>query len=403
MRVAVVHEWFSTYAGSERVVEEILRLYPKADLFALVDFLTPNQRQFLMGRPVQVSFIQKLPFARSRFRWYLPLMPLAVEQLDLSAYDVVISSSHAVAKGVLTKPDQVHISYVHTPMRYAWDMQHEYLNAIGLSSGLRSACVRLLMHYMRLWDTRTSNSVDWFVANSRFIARRIRKVYGRNAIVVYPPVDVDAFEVTEQKSDYYVSVSRLVPYKRVDVLVKAFALMPSRRLFVVGEGPELSTLRSEATPNVTFLGRQPAGAVKRYLGNAKAFVFAAEEDFGIAPVEAHACGTPVIAYGKGGVAETVKDGETGVLFMEQTPKALIEAVSHFELGGRIDPWLLRRNAERFGSDRFRKEFGRVVELAIEADAGMNRQMEIVKSDRQAHIAVQSCEDDAASSYRYTRI
>jgi glycosyltransferase involved in cell wall biosynthesis len=401
MRIAVVHEWFSTYAGSERVVEEILRLYPQADVFALVDFLTPDQRQFLMGRPVQVSFIQKLPFARSRFRWYLPLMPLAVEQLDLSAYDLVISSSHAVAKGVLTTPDQLHISYVHTPMRYAWDLQHEYLK--GLSSGLRSACVRLLMHYMRLWDTRTSNGVDWFVANSRFIARRIRKVYSRNAMVVYPPVDVDAFEVTEQKSDYYVSVSRLVPYKRVDVLVKAFAMMLNRRLFVVGEGPELSTLRSEATPNVTFLGRQPAEAVKRYLENAKAFVFAAQEDFGIAPVEAHACGTPVIAYGKGGVAETVKDGETGVLFMEQTPKALIEAVSRFELGGPIDPWLLRRNAERFGSDRFREEFGRVVELAIEADAGMNRQMEVVNSDRHAHIAVQACEDDAAASYRYTRI
>jgi glycosyltransferase involved in cell wall biosynthesis len=401
MRIAVVHEWFSTYAGSERVVEEILRLYPQADVFALVDFLTPDQRQFLMGRPVQVSFIQKLPFARSRFRWYLPLMPLAVEQLDLSAYDLVISSSHAVAKGVLTTPDQLHISYVHTPMRYAWDLQHEYLK--GLSSGLRSACVRLLMHYMRLWDTRTSNGVDWFVANSRFIARRIRKVYSRNAMVVYPPVDVDAFEVTEQKSDYYVSVSRLVPYKRVDVLVKAFAMMLNRRLFVVGEGPELSTLRSEATPNVTFLGRQPAEAVKRYLENAKAFVFAAQEDFGIAPVEAHACGTPVIAYGKGGVAETVKDGETGVLFMEQTPKALIEAVSRFELGGPIDPWLLRRNAERFGSDRFREEFGRVVELAIEADAGMNRQMEVVNSDRHAHIAVQSAEDEATSSYRYTRI
>jgi glycosyltransferase involved in cell wall biosynthesis len=401
MRIAVVHEWFSTYAGSERVVEEILRLYPQADVFALVDFLTPDQRQFLMGRPVQVSFIQKLPFARSRFRWYLPLMPLAVEQLDLSAYDLVISSSHAVAKGVLTTPDQLHISYVHTPMRYAWDLQHEYLK--GLSSGLRSACVRLLMHYMRLWDTRTSNGVDWFVANSRFIARRIRKVYSRSAMVVYPPVDVDAFEVTEQKSDYYVSVSRLVPYKRVDVLVKAFALMLNRRLFVVGEGPELSTLRSEATPNVTFLGRQPAEAVKRYLENAKAFVFAAQEDFGIAPVEAHACGTPVIAYGKGGVAETVKDGETGVLFMEQTPKALIEAVSRFELGGPIDPWLLRRNAERFGSDRFREEFGRVVELAIEADAGMNRQMEVVNSDRHAHIAVQSAEDEATFSYRYTRI
>jgi glycosyltransferase involved in cell wall biosynthesis len=222
-------------------------------------------------------------------------------------------------------------------------------------------------------------------------------------MVVYPPVDVDAFEVTEQKSDYYVSVSRLVPYKRVDVLVKAFAMMLNRRLFVVGEGPELSTLRSEATPNVTFLGRQPAEAVKRYLENAKAFVFAAQEDFGIAPVEAHACGTPVIAYGKGGVAETVKDGETGVLFMEQTPKALIEAVSRFELGGPIDPWLLRRNAERFGSDRFREEFGRVVELAIEADAGMNRQMEVVNSDRHAHIAVQSAEDEATSSYRYTRI
>jgi glycosyltransferase involved in cell wall biosynthesis len=369
MRIAVVHEWFSTYAGSERVVEEILRLYPKADVFALVDFLAPGQRQFLMGRPVNVSFIQKLPFARSRFRWYLPLMPLAVEQLDLSAYDLVISSSHAVAKGVLTKPDQVHVSYVHTPMRYAWDLQHDYLNAAGLSRGLRSFCVRLLMHYMRLWDTRTSNSVDCFVANSRFIARRIRKVYGRDAVVVYPPVDVDAFKVTEQKSDYYVSVSRLVPYKRVDVLVKAFAMMPSRRLFVVGEGPELRALQSEATPNVTFLGRQPGEAMKRYLENAKAFVFAAEEDFGIAPVEAHACGTPVIAYGRGGVAETVKDGETGVLFMEQTPKALIEAVGRFEHSSRIDPWLLRRNAERFGSDRFREKFGRLVELAIEAETG----------------------------------
>jgi glycosyltransferase involved in cell wall biosynthesis len=198
-------------------------------------------------------------------------------------------------------------------------------------------------------------------------------------------------------------VSRLVPYKRVDVLVKAFAMMLNRRLFVVGEGPELSTLRSEATPNVIFLGRQPAEAVKRYLENAKAFVFAAQEDFGIAPVEAHACGTPVIAYGKGGVAETVKDGETGVLFMEQTPKALIEAVSRFELGGPIDPWLLRRNAERFGSDRFREEFGRVVELAIEADAGMNRQMEVVNSDRHARIAVQSAEDEATSPFRYTRI
>jgi glycosyltransferase involved in cell wall biosynthesis len=360
MRVALVHDWFTVYAGSERVVEQILRVFPQADVYALVDFLKEEERGFLQGKRAQVSFVQRLPGAQQRYRTYLPLMPLAIEQFDLRGYDLVISSSHAVAKGVITGPDQLHICYCHSPIRYAWDLQHQYLKESGLERGMKSWIARALLHYLRLWDSRTANGVDVFIANSRYIARRILKVYRREAEVIYPPVDVEAFTLRQDKEDFYLTASRMVPYKRIDLIVEAFSQMPDKRLVVIGDGPEMPKVRAKAGPNVTLLGYQPFEVLRDYMQRAKAFVFAAEEDFGIAPVEAQACGTPVIAFGKGGAAETVVAGETGVFFQDQNVPSLIRAVEEFERL-RFDPLRVRKNAERFSSERFRREFAALIE------------------------------------------
>jgi len=371
MRVAIIHEWLSTYGGSERVTEEFLRLYPGADLFTIVDFYPEHLRGFLHGRKITCSFIQRMPFARKHFRCYLPLMPLAVEQFDLGAYDLVISSSHAMAKGVLTRPHQLHISYVHSPMRYAWDLENRYLEAAGLNAGIKGFGARALMHYLRMWDTRTANGVDQFVANSNFVARRIRKAYGRSSIVVHPPVDVDRFELREQKDDYYVTVSRLVAYKRIDLIAEAFAAMPNRRLVIAGDGPEMGRIKAKAARNVEVLGHQPFAAMRELLAGARGFVFAAEEDFGIAPVEAQACGTPVIAYGRGGIRDTVVPWETGIFFDRQAPEAIIAAINEFESVERFEPRRVRFNAERFSTPCFRREFERVV-AAVHAELTSNR-------------------------------
>ncbi|ACC70263.1 glycosyltransferase family 4 protein [Paraburkholderia phymatum] len=359
VRVAIVHDWLVTYAGAERVLEQIVACFPDADLFSLVDFL--DDRSFLRGKPVTTSFIQNLPMARTKYRAYLPLMPLAIEQLDVSAYDVVISSSHAVAKGVLTGPDQVHISYVHSPIRYAWDLQHQYLQQSALTRGPKSAFARVILHYMRNWDIRTSNSVDTFVANSEFISRRIRKVYQRESEVIFPPVDVEAFALCEAKEDFYLTASRMVPYKKIDLIVEAFARMPERRLVVIGDGPDMQKVREKATPNVQIMGYQKFDVLRDHMRRAKAFVFAAEEDFGISVVEAQACGTPVIAYGKGGALETVRDPyeshPTGIFFSEQTTDSIIDAVEHFASDPtRFKPADCRANAERFSIRHFRERF-----------------------------------------------
>jgi glycosyltransferase involved in cell wall biosynthesis len=360
-KVAVVHEWLSGYFGSERVVEQILQLYPEADLFCVVDFLPADQRRFLNNRPVTTSFIQRLPGARQHFRNYLPLMPLAVEQFDLSSYDLVISSSHAVAKGVLTHPGQLHISYVHTPIRYAWDFQEQYLGN-GQVKGLKGLLARALLHYIRMWDMRTANGVDVFAANSNFVARRIWKIYRREAAVVHPPVDVEAFTIGRNRKPFYLTMSRLVSYKRIDLIVEAFSRMPDRELVVIGDGPEFSKLKSKATSNVTMLGHQPFEVMLDYMRQTRAFIFAAEEDFGIALVEAQACGTPVIAFEGGGALETMIDGYTGMYFTEQTAASLIEAVRKFERTDLLlDPDRIRRNAERFSVERFRHEFSDLVE------------------------------------------
>jgi len=360
MRVAIIHEWLSTYGGSERVTEEFLRLYPDADLFTIVDFFPEHLRRFLDGRKITCSFIQGMPFARKHFRWYLPLMPLAVEQFDVSDYGLIVSNAHAVAKGVLSRPHQLHVSYVQSPMRYAWDLENQYLKSAGMSHGIKAIGARSLMHYMRMWDTRTANGVDQFIANSSFIARRIRKTYGRDSTVVHPPVDVDSFELREDKDDYYITVSRLVSYKRIDILVDAFTAMPERRLVVIGDGPEMSRIKARAGRNVEIIGHQPFAVMKDLLAGARGFMFAAEEDFGIAPVEAQACGTPVIAYGRGGIRDTVVPGETGIFFDQQTSEAVIGAVDEFERIDRFEPRRVRLNAERFSTVRFRREFERVV-------------------------------------------
>lgn len=361
MKVAIVHDWLVTYAGAERVLEQILRVYPEADLFSLIDFVPDEERHFLLGRPVRTSFIQRLPGARSGYRRYLPLMPLAIEQFDLSDYELVISSSYSVAKGVLTGPDQLHICMCYSPMRYAWDLQHEYLREAGLTRGVGSAVARYVLHRMRTWDVRTSNGVDGFVAISDFIARRIWKAYRRESVVIYPPVDVDTFVPGGPKEDYYVTASRLVPYKRIDLIIEAFAATPERTLIVIGDGPEAPKLRKRAAPNVRLLGRQPLSILVQHLQRARAFVFAAEEDFGIAPLEAQACGTPVVAFGKGGVLETLRGEDdpepTALFYQEQTLPALTSALDRFESEEhRISPSACRENALRFRPESFQRQF-----------------------------------------------
>ena len=368
MKVALVVDWLTVYSGAERVVEQILQLYPDADLFSLIDFLQEDQRAFLNGKQATTSFLQRMPFARTRYRSYLPLMPLAIEQFDLSGYDLIISSSHAVAKGVLTGPDQLHICYIHSPVRYAWDLQHQYLMQSGLNRGLKNWIARWSLHYIRNFDARSSLGVNAFIANSEFIARRVQKCYRRPAEVVYPPVNITDFILQPDKQDFYVAASRMVPYKRMDLIAQAFRQMPERKLVIIGDGPDLDKVRAVAAgaSNITVTGFLPFPQMRHYMQQAKAFVFAAEEDFGITPVEAMACGTPVIAYGKGGALETVVDGRTGFFFPQQTPESLVQAVEHFEQQGHdIRPEHCREQAEHFSIELFRERFSRAVDAAIQ--------------------------------------
>lgn len=368
MKVAIVHDWLTLTGGAERVLEQILDLFPDADLFCTVCFLPEEDRGLIAGRSVTTSFIQKLPFARRVYRKYLPLMPIAVEQFDLSAYDLVLSSSHAVAKGVITGPDQVHLCYIYSPIRYAWDLQHAYLKEAGVR-GLSGIMARAILHYMRIWDVRTSHGVDRFIAISQFIARRVRKAYGRTASVVYPPVDIARFRLHAQKDDYYLTASRMVPYKRMPLIVEAFAKMPERRLVVIGDGPDMDLVRAAAGDNVEILGRQSDAAMTDYMSRAKAFLYAAEEDFGIVPLEAQACGTPVIAYGRGGSLETIRGhddpGQTGVFFPEQSVDAIVAAVRHLDTRS-IRPEDCRTNAERFSTEAFRNGLMAAVDEAMAA-------------------------------------
>ncbi|MFP4095685.1 MAG: glycosyltransferase family 4 protein [Cyclobacteriaceae bacterium] len=357
-KVAIVHEWFVDHSGSEKVLEQILQVFPEADLFAVVEFLPDHLKHYIQHKPVKTTFIQKLPFARTKYRNYLPLMPLAIEQLDVSGYDVVVSNSHAVSKGVITHNNQLHLCYCHSPMRYAWDLYHQYLREAGLTRGIKGFFAKMILHYLRMWDLSTVNRIDHFIANSAYIAARIKKVYQREAAVIYPPVDVDQFSLYTQKEDFFVTASRFVPYKKIDLIVKAFTQMPEQQLYVIGEGPDLKKVQQIAAGhnNIHLLGFQPHDKLQHYMQRAKAFVFAADEDFGIIPVEAQACGTPVIAYRRGGSLETVREGLSGVFFDRQEASAIKSAVEQFlTSASQFDPHSIRHHAEQFSISRFRDE------------------------------------------------
>ena len=354
-KIAIVHDWLPLYGGAERVLEQILMVLPQADIFSMIDAIPPEQRGFLQNKPVTTSFVQRLPGAKTRYRSYFPIMPLAVEQFDLSPYNLVISSSYSFAKGVLTGPDQRHLCYCHSPIRYAWDMQHQYLEQSGLTKGLKSFIVRLLLHYVRLWDYRTAAGVDAFAANSAYVARRIMKVYRRESEVIFPPVAIESFPLEERKENFYLTASRMVPYKKIDLIAEAFSRMPEKKLIIIGDGPEMDRVRAKAGSNVELLGYRDNETLRSHLQRAKAFVFVAEEDFGIVPVEAQACGTPVIAFGRGGVAETVIPGKTGILFYEQSAESVAGAVRLFE-AGTFSPAEIRQQAQKFSAEVFRQRF-----------------------------------------------
>ena len=361
MKTAIVCDWLVTIGGAEKFLKHLLNCFPDADLFAVVDFVDADKRESLHHKPVKTTFIQHLPFAKKRYRGYLPLMPLAIEQLDVSKYDLVISSSHAVAKGIITGPDQTHICYIHSPMRYAWDLQHQYLNETGLNKKWRGWLARYFLHKLRLWDLRSAAGVDHFIANSNFIARRVEKTYRREATVIYPPIDLAQFKPGNTKSDFYLAASRLVPYKKMDLIVEAFSQMPDKKLIVIGDGPDFDKVKSKASKNVTILGYQPSEVLLDYMQRAKALIFAAEEDFGLVPVEAQACGTPVIAFGKGGALETVNGLDhshpTGVFFDEQTISSIQRAVSDFEKHQHgITATNCIDNASRFSPEAFQQHF-----------------------------------------------
>ncbi len=365
-RIAIIHDWLITQGGAEQVLKSLLEIWPQAPIYTLLYDPEGACGEWTANRQIITSFLQRLPASRKRHRLFLPLMPLAIEQLDLEQYDILLSSSYAVAKGILTRPNQLHISYVHTPMRYAWDLQNLYLRQTGLDRKMIGFLARLILHYMRLWDQASANRVDIFLANSRHTAGRIWKTYRREAEVIYPPVDTEYFTPANQGGEYYLTISRLVPYKRIDLIVQAFSEMPDKKLVVIGDGPDCRKLRAQAGKNVTFLGYQPKETLRQYMQNAKAFVFAALEDFGITPVEAQACGKPVIAYRGGGALETVVEGVSGIFFPEQSVESLRFAVQDFETRQhQFDSVTIRQNAERFRKNRFIEEIKEAVEKAWE--------------------------------------
>lgn len=369
MRVAIVHDWLYTIGGAEQVLRELLLCYPNADIFTLFDLLKPEDRRKLGYETSHTSFLQKMPMLRKRHRSYLPLMPIAIEQFDLSGYDLVISSSAAVAKGVLTGPEQVHVAYVHSPMRYAWDLQHLYLKESGYSSGVKGMIARTLLHKMRIWDARTAHGPDAMFTNSQFVARRMKKIYGRDAKVIYPPVSLANRDEILPVGNHFLAASRLVPYKRIEPIVRAFNAMPDLELIVAGDGPEADRLRKLAGPNVKFVGFVPDKELRDLMNTARAFVFAAEEDFGIILVEAQSEGAPVLALGRGGARESIAGSgpkQTGMFFENADPQSITDCVRSFiakeKTISRLD---CRQRATFFSAERFRNQFVSAVNEELE--------------------------------------
>jgi len=362
MKVVIVHDWLVTDAGAEKVLKSMVDLYPDADIYSLVDFLSDKDRQEILNdKYAKTSFIQKLPFAKRHFRNYLPLFSKAIESFKLDKYDLILSSSWAVAKGVKHTSNQIHISYCHTPVRYAWDLHDEYTSRL---KGIKKLLVLWSLKKLRIWDYETSDRVDFFIANSKFVSERIKKTYQRDSTVIYPPVDTKKFTLEENKEDFYLTASRLVPYKKTKLIVEAFNEMPDKKLVVIGMGEEYETIKKIAHTNIIILGYQDTKVLISYMQRAKAFVYAAVEDFGIVPIEAMACGTPVIALNKGGTAETIVDGMNGIHFEEQTIESIIKAVLKFDTLD-FQAKNIVKHAENFSTDRFKTEMINFISSKLE--------------------------------------
>ena len=377
--VAIVHDWCPSFRGGERVLAELCQLFEDADVFTLFDFLSDKiKEEHFPGVTFQTSIANRLPKVEKYYRSLFFACPFLIEQFDVTGYDAVITSSAAFARGVLTRPDQPHLCYVHSPIRYAWDEQFSYLEQGRLGFGPKGLLFRYLLHKMRTWDARTAHGPDLMLANSNYVRARIRRIYGRDARVVFPPVALDEMQYAAQKDDYYITASFLAPYKRTDLVIKAFNAMPTRRLRVVGEGQQLATLRALAGPNVEFTGYLPRCEYVKAIASARAFVFAGCEDFGIALAEAQACGTPLIAFGRGGACDIVRplkaaDSPTGILFGQQTVEAIMDAVELFEENRRhITPAACRQNANRFSVERFDRE----ILKAFDAAAALHRSNQV---------------------------
>lgn len=373
-RVAIMHDWIVEPGGAELVLKAMVGLFPDADVFCMVDRMQASERKALGLSRTQTSVLQHVPTVARNYRRLAPLMPAALYSIDVSGYDLILSNSHAVAKGVHTRPGQLHLCYCLSPMRYAWDLRESYLQESGLDGPVVGPVLRFLLERLRRWDASNTQDVDAFATLSHFIADRIRRNYGREARVIYPPVDTEFFTPGGTRGDYYLTASRLVQYKRIDLIARAFAALPAQRLLIVGDGPDEAKVRAVAGRNVTMLGRRSREELRDLLRGARAFLFAAEEDFGIAPVEAQACDTPVIAFGRGGACETIH-GEahprpTGLFFAEQSPEALAAAVRVFEAEmPTIPAGRCRENALRFSESRFTVEMRRFVGEEWESFSG----------------------------------
>jgi len=356
-KIAIVHDWLVTDAGAEKVLRAIVEIYPDADVFSLVDFLSDEDKKTILNnKDIKTSFIQNLPFAKNHFRNYLPLFPKAIESFDLKSYDLIISSSWAVAKGVKTTKEQLHISYCYTPIRYAWDLYDEYTSNLKQP---KKFLVQNTLKYIRKWDIKTLDSVDFFIADSKFVQNRITKTYNRDSIVIYPPVDVENFKLYEQKEEFYLTASRLVSYKKTKLIIEAFNEMPDKKLVVIGNGEEYEEIKKIAKENIVILGYQNKSVMIDYMQRAKAFVYGAVEDFGIVPIEAMACGTPVVALNEGGTAETVQDGVNGIHFKEQTINDIIKAIKKLE-SLEFNTKKISEETQFFSTNRFKEEMKKFI-------------------------------------------
>lgn len=361
MRVALVHDYLNQYGGAERVLEAFCEIWPEAPIYTLVYSEEQTGRAFA-GRKVRTSFLQQLPLVQRYHRPFLMLMPLAIERLDLSSYDLIVSDTASFAKGVITRPDALHVCYCHTPTRYVWDDGHKYVSEFGYSDIIKSI-VPLFLNYLRVWDEAAASRPDQYIANSHFVAQRIKKYYQMEAPVIYPPVKTQQFYISPEAKDYFLIVSRFLSYKKIDLAIEAFNRL-GLPLKIVGDGREASKLKKMAGPNIEFLGLVGEKKLKDVYAHCRAFIFPQEEDFGISPVEAMSCGRPVIAFRSGGALEMIKEGETGIFFDEQTPENLIEAVKGFN-PKYFDPEKIQLHARQFDKEIFKDKIRDFVDLAWE--------------------------------------